>query len=152
MKIKDKIVVHKVEFPDIDREKEDEFKILTIIKVRNDVPDMWGGNTKYTGYKAKDSNGKIYSQYWDSYPSDAMSPILSWYPEEKNDCIWYDVEQVGNLQSKPKWLKGEFSKIIHWCSKHTTLYYDKCFRCYMEEKYPETKQEYKKQRNIAKGW
>lgn len=155
MKKGSKIVVHKVHFPTIDNEKTDEFKILTITQIRNDVPCMWGGDTKYIGYKAKDREGRVYSQYWHSYPSDAMCPTKSWTPEAENDCTWYDVEQVTlteKLTAKPKWLKGKLAGIIHWCGKHNDLYYDKCFKCEMEKKYPETKERYKKQRGIARGW
>jgi hypothetical protein len=155
MKKGDKIVVHKVQFPTNHPEGEDEFKILTITKVRNDVPCMWGGNTKYTGYKAKDAEGRVYSQYWNSYPSDAMCPTKGWSPEADNDCMWYDVQQVTltqTLTGKPKWLKGEFAKIIHWCSDHSELHYGECFQCERERKYPDTKEKYKKQRSIAGGW
>jgi hypothetical protein len=151
MEIDDKVVVHKIQYPETSKAL-DEFKILTIVKIRNDVPGMWGGNSKYTGYKAEDEEGHTYSQYWYSYPSDAIDPINAWSPEEKDDCTWYDVIQVRGLTAKPKWLKGEFAKIIYWCGKHTMLYYDECLYCFFERESPDKKEEYKKHRNIARGW
>lgn len=149
MSIGRKLVLHLVLFPDLHVEKQDEFRIATVSAIRDDVPGMFGTG-KHRGYKATDSDGRTYEKYWNLYPDDAMNPIDQWWCVEEGR-YWYGVTQVRGLTGKPAWLEGEFATIVKWCPEHTTLYYDQCFDCYMNEKYPDREKPVQR-RNIAKGW
>ena len=151
MKIGDRFVIHKVQYPDIDKDKIDEFRILTVTLQRDDVPGMFGKD-KYTGFKAEDNKGRVYQHWWTSYPDDAMCPVDEWYCETNGEGFWYGViHNRLKLDRKPRWLKGEYAKIVRWCNRHKKLYYERCYDCWEEKEHPERKKA-PPIRQLAQGW
>ena len=145
MVIGQKIVVHKVEFPDIQDEL-DIFKPLTVTEIK-DVPGMFSGKIDYKGYKAKDDSGEEYIMYWDSFPDDAVSPIKQWISvnwkryHDIEDAFWYDVVQVSDMipiYSKPIWIRNQLEDLVGYCDTHKHNYYKKqgCFQCSLDKAYP----------------
>lgn len=161
MVIGQKVVVHKVEFPDLE-DKLDLFKVITLTEIK-DVPGHFSRKIDYKGYKAKDDSGKEYTMYWDSFPDDAANPVKEWvdvnWKTYKNieDALWYDVIQVSDMvpvYSKPIWIKDQFENLVGYCDIHKCNYYKKqnvmpedsnpqgiafsfgCFQCSLDKLYP----------------
>ena len=144
MKVGDKYVLHSNAFPWMDKEP-DEFKIVTVVEVRNDVKDMWTGERKHTGLRAKDEDGVEYFCNWESFPSDSMTPQWSWMCKEPLS-EWYDLVYVTRMGQHPTKVPKIVAKqdFIKFCPEHKDFYYVRnetgCFDCYMEKKYGKKKQ------------
>lgn len=165
MKIGEKHLLHKIQFPDIKNQGTDEFLVVEITEIRDDVPGMWGKD-KYTGYKARSENGKILKLWWDRFPDDAMCPSQMWYvdglPSPQYE-VWYEVTQVGTLVDRIPQRPIFISKydFIEYCEIHHTLFYTakgehesegRCWNCWMDEKYPERAEKRKQERTNWLGW
>ncbi|MHA2274837.1 MAG: hypothetical protein ACXAC2_03685 [Candidatus Kariarchaeaceae archaeon] len=130
MKINDKLILHTNCNPHIKTDKIDQFVIVTIVKIRNDVPGDYGSKNN-TGYRAKDEDGNDYKCNWTSFP-DAVGPggyVPAWHG---NSNTWYDVTRVRNAPGLPKGFEDSF---ILYCEEHKTIYYEneECFDCSMKK-------------------
>lgn len=136
-KIGKNIVLHSIEFPDIQKNETDTF-LLAIIREEKDVVGQFSRKKEFKGYRAEDENGKMWFLNWESYPDDAASPVHMWYKPEygiESYDFMFDAVQAGQfcaLRTTPKWvLNPKFSEIVGYCEKHKDLYYliDTCWRC-----------------------
>lgn len=159
MNVGTEIVVHKVEFPHIQKTEIDSFKLLTVVEIKNDVRGMFSGKKEFTGYRAIDEKGESFFLNWDVYPDDAMCPVKMWHAKVGEELdIWYDVTQVIDVQRKPKWLSAnlEFDKLIGYCERHRCLFYryeeNGCWNCHLEFLYPNRKEEWDKAYGVNTGW
>lgn len=51
---------------------------VTVTEIRNDVECMWTGKKQYTGWKAESESGELFTNNWNVFPSDSMSPTYYW--------------------------------------------------------------------------
>ena len=162
MKLGDKLLLHTEPFPHHKNGKQDIFIPVVIIEIKNDVPDLWTGENKHTGWKAKGlEDGREYTCNWVSFPSDSMTPCWQWDMDLKYGMI-YDITYV-RPPFKPSFV--EKYQFVGYCKKHCTLYYkagqkelfkkmkmSECFDCYMEHRFGKERKAYPKEVPSFKGW
>lgn len=149
-RVGEKLVLHKVLFPDITNEK-DEFVIVEIIEVK-DIRDAWSDKIhKNAGLKAKSEDGRFFFCNWGNFPSDSASPYWMWFEADEDYTKfireWADITQgLYNIPKMPSTLEG--NGIVEYCAKHRTIYMKdfevlgnsegpSCFYCWLEWRYPE---------------
>lgn len=151
MEIGERLLLHKVPFPDRSQEV-DEFIAITVTEEKSNVTDMWTGEPKHKGYKAVGENGDEFQLNWDQFPSDSMTPHYMWFNTTRKE-FWYDVVYVTHTTEilfTPIFLQRY--NFIAFCEIHGQLYYTNneigCFDCYMEKEYKRPRE-----RQIHwKGW
>lgn len=136
MKIGDKLILHKTDFPQHATKDPDVFVAVEIVEVKK-VPNCFGKGFG-DGLKARDAQGNEYTCCWEHFPDDSMSPYWMWWLVAKKE-IWYDVAYVSHLATLPKkpiWLeRKELAAIMDFCEKHGEIFYKNngwngCFKCH----------------------
>jgi len=133
MRMGTKFILNRHDLPEMEHAEPDQFVIVRIVQAKA-VPGCFS-NDLYWGYRAVDSAGHNFYRNWENYPDDSMTPGWLWFCQSHDQLLsgcWYDVTVSARRCPKhPSWLTGEFTKILHWCTKHRELYRagEKCFHC-----------------------
>ena len=133
MKVGDRIVLHKVAFPQRSDQR-DHFVVVRITEVKP-VPNSWGNGTGEGLWAVRepdqpaygDNAGQEFSCCWTSFPDDSMSPYWTWWCADTHQH-WFDITQ--GLYCPPR-VPAVLSKVMGLCNGHKTLYLldDGCVEC-----------------------
>ena len=115
---------------------------VTIVEVKK-VKGMFGGG-EYEGWKAVSAKGEEFTNNWDSFPDDSMTPTYYWDCRQDNRGLWRPVDacQAYGFLSAHVTPKGKKVKVLgaEYCKKHDKYFIKRvdsvllygCFKCYCD--------------------